>query len=1508
MRGSHDDKSAANQRIPAVTSPILSEAERHQLLVEWNRTCRDYPRDKCIHELFEEQVNRAPDAVAVVFEENSLSYRELNAQADRVAWHLRSLGVGPQDLVGLQMERSLEMIIGVLGILKAGGAYWALEENLPEERLQLLLADARPRVLLVRRKSAESLPVLPGKKEIPSPDNVPVVAMIEDLLESSPGKEALTPVLVQASDAAYVSYTSGSTGRPKGVVVPHRGVVRLVKGVDYASLNADETFLQLSPLSFDASTFELWGALLNGGRLVLLPPGQPTLTEIGEAIYRHGVTTLWLTAGLFHLMVEMRLDDLKPLRQLLAGGDVLSSEHVRKARSALPGCRIINGYGPTENTTFTCCHTVTDEEELTPTVPIGRPVANTQVYILDETGQPVPVGVAGELYAGGDGVASGYLHQPELTAEKFVPDPFNAQPGGRLYRTGDLARWRPDGTIEYVGRLDHQIKIRGFRVELEEIEAVLRGHPHLISCAVVAQDIGGGDKALVAFVIRGEQGKLSVRSLREWLEQKLPGYMVPSRFVEMPALPLNLNGKVDRKVLVNFDGEALASDEDYVAPRTERERVLAEIWQAVLQRERVSVRDNFFELGGHSLLAVTMCLRITSRLGVEVPLRWVFEYPVIEDQAKQLESMDAPIQSVLTIEKIDRLEPLPMSFGQQQFWLIQETLQDHATYNESRACRLSGPVNREKIRRALAMIMERHEVLRTALVHREKSLVQEIACAKDVSLPWREVELSTVPADRKEEALKELLLEEARGLFDLAQAPLWRAVWIKLNAEEHVLTLTFHHSIVDEWSQRLFLRELEEIYASDGRAELAQLPNLSVQYADYSAWQRRRMTGAFLERHLAYWKEQLRDLSPALELPTDGPCAYQVDERGASHHFQLTDFVVDRFRALARQEGTTLFTVMLAAFQVWLHDCTGQTDVVVSTPVANRERPEVQALLGYFLNTVPIRARLEGSLTFREVVRQVRETVLGAFDHAGLPFQKMVELAVKERRPEQRPLYQVMFVLLEEGLSPLRLDQVQGRFVPMETKASRSALILSIQANGQTLDCRIDYSVNLFTAERVARLVQHLTELFQSISEHPQQPIGRAVAIAGKSLVFRKKSTGDLLAEAGATLGDSTRRTEPQASNTGVPGETSQPLNIVELKLLRIWEQLFQREYIGRRDNFFALGGHSLMAARLSAEIEHVFGCRLPIAILFQLPTVELLATRVAGKDRTPPRTLLIPLQTLGSKPPLFCIPGAGGDAYSFLGLSKFLAPDQPFYVIQHPRLDSESAPHLTIEEMAAHYVKEMLSVQAEGPFYLVGYSMGGLVAFEMAQQLGRRGERLALLALLDTAPISHVPWVFYGLAMSSYIPSRCVLHFRRWWKLPHREQLDYLQGRWTALCHWMNWNCTEAPPLAAASLEEGLSSDAPDLFNHHCSLAFAYRLQPYTGSVEVFVSDEAISGWKWYWKHLARGGVSFHQIPGRHFDIFSPDHLPTLARSLTAVLDRVQEKRSDIRSQVEHAHASLVS
>ncbi|MEG3894626.1 MULTISPECIES: amino acid adenylation domain-containing protein [unclassified Microcoleus] len=641
--------------------PILTAAEK-QLLVEWNSTQTNYPDSACIHQLFEIQAEQTPDAVALVFGEQKLTYQQLNCRANQLAHYLQTLGAGPEVLVGVCFDRSIDAIVSLLAVLKAGSAYLPLDPAYPKERLDFMLSDAQISVLLTQNHLVERLP-----------DSGAKVVCLEAAREEIDAQNQSNPAnLANAENLAYVMYTSGSTGKPKGVCVVHRGVVRLVKDTDYASLTSAEVFLQLAPISFDASTLEIWGALLNGAQMAVFPPGSPSLAELGEAIRLYNVTILWLTAGLFHLMVDERIEDLKGVRQLLAGGDVLSVPHVQKLLREVPNCKLINGYGPTENTTFTCCAAIDSDSQISNSVPIGRAIANTQVYILDRHLQPVPIGVPGELYAGGAGLARGYLNRPDLTAERFIPNPFTNQENGwenaenravssllpssnRLYKTGDLARYLNDGNIEYLGRIDNQVKIRGFRIEVGEIEAVLAGHPDIAQVAIAVQLDASGNKCLAAYAVSRPGQILAAGTLRSFLQERLPDYMIPAGFVFLDALPLNPNGKVDRRALATqkWQSSSTAPNEIIaVAPRDKFEIQVTKIWEKVLGINSMGIRDNFFEVGGHSLLGARLLAEIEKVFDKKLPLSAIFQSPTVEQLANILREPEwsSPSPSMVVIQ------------------------------------------------------------------------------------------------------------------------------------------------------------------------------------------------------------------------------------------------------------------------------------------------------------------------------------------------------------------------------------------------------------------------------------------------------------------------------------------------------------------------------------------------------------------------------------------------------------------------------------------------------------------------------------------------------------------------------------------------------------------------------------------------------------------------------------------------------------------------------------------
>ena len=1063
-------------------SPLLTDDKGKAPLIDRSTAAANYPRDLCIHQLFEAQVKKTPDATALVFEHLRLTYRELNTGANQLAHHLQSLGVGPEVLVGICVERSAEMIFGLLGILKAGGAYLPLDPDNPKERRSFMLEDASASILITTRSLASSWP------------ECSVQRILLDQPQSLANYPSTNPDSKTAADnLAYIIYTSGSTGRPKGVMIPHRGVTRLVTNTNYADFDATQTFLQFAPIAFDASTFEIWGALLNGAKLVIFPPERSSLEELARVIARDNITTLWLTAGLFHLMVDQHLEALTGLRQLLAGGDVLSVSHVKKFLAAVPDCRLINGYGPTENTTFTCCHTIPRDEDIVSSVPIGRPIASTQVYILDQHLNPVAIGVPGELYAGGAGLARGYLSRPELTAEKFVSHPFCDDPSARLYKTGDLARYLPDGNIEFLGRMDHQVKIRGFRIELGEIESVLNEHPTVKACVVIAREDQPNDKRLVAYTVSAETPRVASGVLREFLRQKLPDYMLPSAFIGLDKLPLTPSGKLDRKALPAPSDARPDMGNAFVAPTNSLESMLADIYSDVLNIKQIGIHDNFLNLGGHSLLAAQIVARVREALQIELPVRLLLEGSSVSALAAQIETCEKKKYAPLT--RVARHGDLPVSFSQERAWFIQQLDPASIAYNFQATLRFTGQLDCAALERSLTEIVRRHEVLRTSFPEVNGRPVQVIHDAELVRV--RVVDLQTLPEREREAEAHRIIEMEIRKRFDLAQLPLICWVLIRLGAHEHILLEIEHHLLHDGWSFHVFLGELFELYKAFTAGKSSPLPDLPMQFADFAIAQRRWMEGEEAAAQLAYWKTNLSG-AEALSWLGDRPRPAQQTFVGTAPRIELSLDLCESLRALSRRAGVTLFMTMFAGFLIVLQRYTAQHDICVGSGIANRRWRETESMLGMILNNVVLRVDLSGDPDFRELLRRVQQVTLEAYANQDVPFDQVVRASEQTRDASRNPLFQVTFSFHDSPLRNLDFPKLKtGLLCPFSNGSAKFDLNVIVipraeQRAGRTsegLDAGItlvwEYNSDLFDDATMRRMIGHYQTLLEGITANP---------------------------------------------------------------------------------------------------------------------------------------------------------------------------------------------------------------------------------------------------------------------------------------------------------------------------------------------------------------------------------------------------------------------------------------
>ncbi len=1070
------ESACANSESPIADLEVVSPNERRQLLVEFNDTRTDHLEDKCIHELFAERARYAPENVAIAFNDHCLTYAQLEARANQLAHHLQSLGVGSEVPVVICMDRSLEMVVGILAILKAGGAYVPLDPEYPQKHLAYVMEDVQAPVLLTQASLRNRIPEL----------GIKVVCVDSDWEAIARHSEEAPSLSATAKNAAYVIYTSGSTGRPKGVVVEHGGLTNIINWViETLELSSIDRCILKTPITFDAAGRELFATLLAGGTLVIAEPGGHRDSRyLADIIRGQQISILHCVPSLLRLLIEEpAFDESLVLRAVMCGGEALASESVTRFQSRTRA-KLYNVYGPTE-TVIDCAYWSCEKGPINSAIPIGRPIPNAQAYILDDSLRLLPIGVAGNLYIGGASLARGYVGRPDLTAEKFIPDPFSDESGSRLYETGDLARHRPDGNIEFLGRGDHQVKVRGFRIELGEIEGTLGQHPLVREAIVQAQEVGPEEKRLVAYVAAGREPRPTASELRGFLKDKLPEHLVPTLFVLLDAFPLTANGKVDRRALPPPDGRRLELDEAFVACRTPTEELLAEIWAQVLGVERVGVHDNFFQLGGHSLLATQVVSRIREAFQMEMPLRRLFESPTIAGLAESIDAGRGAGRQAPPIVPVPRDGDLPLSFAQQRLWFINQLEPGSSVYNFPAAVRLKGPLNIVALKLSLDEIVKRHEVLRTTFAIVDGRPVQVIAPLLTLTLPI--VDLRELPETEREAEVQRLGTNEAARPFDLAQGPLVRATVLRLGEDEHVGLLTMHHIVSDGWSTGILIREMAALYDAFRAGRPSSLPALPLQYADFAHWQRDWLQGEVLETQLTYWKQQLFGAPPLLELPADHPRPAVQTFHGAQQSILLPRTVGDGLKALSRQEGLTLFMTLLAAFKVLLHGYTNQDDIVIGTPIANRNRLEIEGLIGFFVNTLVLRSDLSGNPSFRELLRRVREVCLGAYAHQDLPFERLVEELHLARDLSRNPLFQVMFVLQNASPQAVELPGLSLSPVEVDTRTTYFDLTLHIVDTDQGLVGTFAYNTDLFDAVTITRMLGHFASLLESVIAAPDR-------------------------------------------------------------------------------------------------------------------------------------------------------------------------------------------------------------------------------------------------------------------------------------------------------------------------------------------------------------------------------------------------------------------------------------
>ncbi|MEH2279374.1 MAG: amino acid adenylation domain-containing protein [Nostoc sp.] len=1163
---------------------LLTPAEQDLLLVQWNATSAAHPINRCIHQLFEEQVKKTPQALAVVYDNQQLTYEELNQQANKIARYLQRLGVKPDVPVGICVERTLAAMIAILGTLKAGGVCVPLDPTYPPERLAFMLNDSQAPVILTQTRCKSLLDGNFAHR---------LIVLDEDGDEIAKESENNPQVEVAADNLAYIIYTSGSTGTPKGTIVPHRSLTNLIEH-HQAKMATGIGVLQFASLSFDVSYHEISVAWGFGGTLYIIPEcDRKDLDKLIHLLANNPVGKVFLPVSLWQQLAKIYGDQehlFNNIQEAIACGEQLQiTQPMIKLFKRLENCTLYNFYGPTEADLVTAYTFSQKPDEWPIYPPIGKAAVNVQVYLLDGNFQPVPIGVPGELYVSGDGLAHGYLNRADLTNQKFLPNPFSNDANSRLYKTGDLAQYLPDGNIEFLGRIDDLVKVRGFRVELGEVEAVLSRHPQINQAVAKVHGESAREKYLVAYFVPISGESVTVEQLRTFLTEQLPDYMIPSTFVEMESFPLTPNGKVNRRALPEPTTSRPELSQTFVEPRTPTEEILAGIWRDVLGLEQVGIYDNFFDLGGHSLLATQVIALTRKAFGIELPLLSLFESPAIAPLAQKIATASAPERQELSLKRLpSQDEPIPISLTQLELWFFDQFYPDSSIYNLPLVYRITGALNEKALSESLREIVWRHETLRSTFQVKNGQVVY--AVVNEPVFDFSVIDLRHLPATERETQAIQEAEKEIKHPFNLARGPLLRSKLWRLDEHEYLFVAVTHHIVADGWSFSVLTQELAALYEAFCEGKPSPLTELPIKYTDFAQWQRQWLQGEVLESQLQFWQKHLGISPPILQLPTDYPRPPARTFKSAGQSVVLSKKLTDALKVLSQQEGVTLFMTLLAAFQTLLFSYTRQEEIIVSSALANRTRVETEGLIGFFVNLLPFCTNLGENPSFRELLGRVREVALGVYAHQEMPLIKLIEKLQPVRDPSYTLLNQVMFVFQNTPEDNLEFSNLilKEQFIARDTKdTAEFDLELTLEETSTGIEGLLVYRTNLFEPATITQMVENFQTLLEKITTNYNQRLAELILISEPPSL------------------------PTQTVALPISKDFLTPQNPIEEVVLTLWKEILGLEQISTQDNFFELGGHSSQTLEVICKLQSNLQVELPLIYLFEKPTVVQLAEAI---------------------------------------------------------------------------------------------------------------------------------------------------------------------------------------------------------------------------------------------------------------------------------------------------------